>query len=47
VLVALTGYGQEADRQKALQAGFHHHLVKPADFGKLEQILARASAKAS
>jgi CheY-like chemotaxis protein len=47
VLVALTGYGQAADRQKALQAGFHHHLVKPADFGKLERILASASARAN
>ena len=29
VLVALTGYGQESDRQKALAAGFDCHLVKP------------------
>ena len=40
VLIALTGYGQDSDRQAALQAGFNHHLVKPADFSKLEQILA-------
>lgn len=33
VLVAMTGYGQEADRQRSLDAGFNHHLVKPADFG--------------
>lgn len=30
-LVALTGYGQENDRQRALHAGFDLHLVKPAD----------------
>jgi CheY-like chemotaxis protein len=29
-LVALTGYGQEADRRRAAEAGFTQHLVKPA-----------------
>lgn len=29
VLVALTGYGQEADRERSRAAGFRHHLVKP------------------
>ena len=40
VLVALTGYGQDGDRQRALDVGFDYHLVKPADFGAIEQILA-------
>jgi signal transduction histidine kinase/CheY-like chemotaxis protein len=40
MLVAMTGYGQESDRQRSQEAGFDHHLVKPADFGKLQQILA-------
>jgi PAS domain S-box-containing protein len=40
VLVAMTGYGQECDRQRSQQAGFDHHLVKPGDFGKVLQILA-------
>lgn len=40
VLVAITGYGQEADRQRSLEAGFDYHLVKPADFDKVQQILA-------
>lgn len=31
LLVALTGYGQEEDREKALAAGFDHHLLKPTD----------------
>lgn len=31
LLVALTGYGQEEDREKALAAGFDHHLLKPAE----------------
>lgn len=30
-LIALTGYGQEQDRQKSRSAGFDHHLVKPVD----------------
>ena len=47
VLVAMTGYGQEADRQRSQEAGFDHHLVKPADFGKVEQILATVSEKAA
>jgi PAS domain S-box-containing protein len=46
VLVAMTGYGQEADRRRSQEAGFDHHLVKPADFGKVEQILATISQKA-
>ena len=43
VLVAMTGYGQESDRQRSQEAGFDHHLVKPGDFGKLLQILATVS----
>jgi CheY-like chemotaxis protein len=34
-LVAVTGYGQESDRARSRAAGFHAHLVKPADFGKV------------
>ena len=43
VLVALTGYGQDADRLTALQAGFDHHLIKPARLEQLQQILATVS----
>ena len=43
VLVAVTGYGQDADRQASLQAGFNHHLVKPALLEQLQQILATVS----
>jgi len=43
VLVAITGYGQESDRQLALAAGFDHHLVKPVDFDKVIEILRVAS----
>ncbi|MEJ7592255.1 MAG: chemotaxis protein CheB [Planctomycetaceae bacterium] len=40
VLIALTGYGQDTDRQASQQAGFNHHLVKPARFEQLKRILA-------
>jgi two-component system CheB/CheR fusion protein len=42
ILVALTGYGQDSDRQRSRDAGFDHHLVKPADFAKLKEILSAA-----
>jgi CheY-like chemotaxis protein len=35
VLVALTGYGQDSDRQRTREVGFDHHLVKPVDFSKI------------
>jgi CheY-like chemotaxis protein len=45
-LIAVTGYGQAGDRQRALDSGFHEHLVKPVDFGMLERIIAQARADA-
>ena len=39
VLIALTGYGGEADRRRALEAGFDHHLTKPVDPEKLRGLL--------
>jgi len=38
-LVALTGWGQEEDRRRSREAGFDHHLTKPADPAELERIL--------
>jgi CheY-like chemotaxis protein len=38
-LVAVTGYGQESDRQKSQAAGFHHHLVKPVDFDAVQAVV--------
>ena len=40
VLVALTGYGQDHDRQRAKEAGFDFHLVKPVSFESLYDLLA-------
>ncbi|NML47086.1 response regulator [Ramlibacter sp. G-1-2-2] len=37
--VALTGYGQDADRRRALAAGFDEHLVKPADPDRIMALL--------
>ncbi|MFD0668641.1 hybrid sensor histidine kinase/response regulator [Ramlibacter sp. MAHUQ-53] len=39
VLIALTGWGQAADRARAAEAGFDHHLTKPADPDRLAAIL--------
>jgi PAS domain S-box-containing protein len=39
VLVAVTGYGQQQDREQAFAAGFQHHLVKPVDAETLVRLL--------
>ena len=39
-LVALTGYGQESDRQRSKAAGFEAHLVKPIDMKALQAMMA-------
>jgi signal transduction histidine kinase/ActR/RegA family two-component response regulator len=39
LLIALTGYGQEEDRHRAQEAGFDHHLTKPADPLILQRLL--------
>ncbi|MFZ6656853.1 ATP-binding protein [Undibacterium sp. TJN19] len=39
VMVAVTGWGQEKDRQLALDAGFDAHLVKPVSFDQVNTIL--------
>jgi CheY-like chemotaxis protein len=41
VLIALTGWAQEADRRKSSDAGFDHHLVKPVDLAMLQRLLER------
>ena len=43
-LLALTGYGQAADRERALAAGFERHIVKPIELQDLQDWLADASA---
>jgi signal transduction histidine kinase len=42
-LIALSGFGRTEDQQKAQQAGFNEHLVKPVDLTVLQNALAGAS----
>ncbi|THA43822.1 response regulator [Streptomyces sp. A1136] len=37
ILIALTGYGSARDRERSLESGFDHHVVKPA---QIDQLLA-------
>jgi CheY-like chemotaxis protein len=39
-LIALTGWGQEGDRERTRGSGFDHHLTKPVDLGALRRLLA-------
>jgi two-component system, chemotaxis family, CheB/CheR fusion protein len=43
-LIAVTGYGQKADREMGISAGFDAHLVKPIKFEQLAQLLRRIDA---
>lgn len=45
LLVAVTGWGQEEDRRRSQEAGFHHHLVKPVDPIALERILESVASR--
>jgi CheY-like chemotaxis protein len=42
-IVAVTGWGQDADRKRARAAGFHRHLVKPVDIDALRQVMSTGS----
>jgi len=44
ILIALTGYGQEEDRQRAREAGFEYHMVKPVNPDDLRELLILAEA---
>lgn len=41
LLIALTGYGQKEDRQRAAEAGFDYHFVKPADPREIQIAIER------
>jgi PAS domain S-box-containing protein len=45
VLIAVSGYGQEEDRRRALAAGFDRHLIKPVDVDALLALLARSGVQ--
>ncbi len=42
MLVAVTGYGQDEDRRRSREAGFDHHLTKPVEPARLQDLLASA-----
>jgi CheY-like chemotaxis protein len=44
-VVALTGYGRQEDRMKAIQAGFDEHFVKPVEVEALTRLLADVEAR--
>lgn len=46
-LIALTGYGLQADRERSARAGFFHHFVKPVDLDMLHALLSRVPYAAS
>jgi signal transduction histidine kinase len=43
ILIALTGYGQEEDKKRALDAGFNHHLTKPVTLNTLVRTIQELS----
>lgn len=45
MLVAITGYGQSADRERSRESGFHSHLVKPVPLQKLREVIEAAPKK--
>lgn len=47
LLIALTGYGRDEDREEARAAGFNWHFTKPVDFGQLEAVLSAVGPPAS
>ena len=46
-LIAVSGYGQEADRIRSREAGFEHHFVKPVDFEALKAYLRRPQSSST
>jgi CheY-like chemotaxis protein len=45
LMIAMTGFGQEADRKAALESGFDEHMVKPVDVDRLNDLFARLSSQ--
>jgi CheY-like chemotaxis protein len=46
-LLAITGWGQAGDKDRAKAAGFDHHLTKPVDLDQVEQLLRENTVHAS
>ena len=41
VLVAVSGWGSVRDVERAREAGFHHHITKPAAFDEIDSLIRR------
>jgi DNA-binding response OmpR family regulator len=46
LIVAITGWGQDEDRQRARDAGFDHHFTKPVDYAVLLDLIDRTKPQA-
>ena len=44
MLVALTGWGQDEDKRRALESGFDHHLTKPPEPDLIDKLIAERLA---
>ena len=40
MIIAISGYGQEEDRRRSLEAGMNHHLTKPVDIKTINALIA-------
>jgi CheY-like chemotaxis protein len=45
LLVALTGWGQDEDKQRSREAGFDHHITKPPEREMLERLITECAAR--
>ena len=45
LMIAITGLGQEDDRQRARDAGFNHHFTQPVDFETLLDLIDREAPR--
>jgi DNA-binding response OmpR family regulator len=43
IAIAMSGYGTAADRERSMEAGFRHHLIKPVSLEKLAAVLDEAA----
>ena len=43
LIIALSGYGQEEDRQRSREAGMNHHVTKPVDVKTIAELIARSN----
>jgi CheY-like chemotaxis protein len=47
LLVAITGYGQPGDKERAVHSGFDHHLVKPVKLSEILKLLESSDVAGS